>query len=110
MLVVLASAPAAAQIDLTGSWAVRTHDDLEGELLGDYGKHILLGVRDLSSMVVETPETVAPRIRRALPYVGADRIIVAPDCGMKYLPRPVADGKMRAMVAGAALMRREVCA
>jgi 5-methyltetrahydropteroyltriglutamate--homocysteine methyltransferase len=59
-------------------------------------------------MHVETPETVAARIRRALPYVAADRIIVAPDCGMKYLPRAVADGKMRAMVAGAALVRAEL--
>jgi 5-methyltetrahydropteroyltriglutamate--homocysteine methyltransferase len=72
------------------------------------GKEILLGVLDLSDMAIETPEIVAARIRRALPYVSADRIIVAPDCGMKYLPRHVAEGKMRAMVAGAALIRREV--
>jgi 5-methyltetrahydropteroyltriglutamate--homocysteine methyltransferase len=72
------------------------------------GKEILLGVLDLSDMAIETPEIVAARIRRALPYVSADRIIVAPDCGMKYLPRHVAEGKMRAMVAGAALILREV--
>jgi 5-methyltetrahydropteroyltriglutamate--homocysteine methyltransferase len=77
-------------------------------LTGLPGKQILLGVLDLSSMEIETPETVAARIRRALPYVAADRIILAPDCGMKYLPRHVADGKMRAMVAGAALMRQEL--
>src|SRR5262245_14095932 len=71
------------------------------------GKKILLGVIDLNDMTVETPETVAARIRRALPYVKAEDIIVAPDCGMKYLPRDVAYGKMQAMVAGAALMRRE---
>jgi 5-methyltetrahydropteroyltriglutamate--homocysteine methyltransferase len=65
-------------------------------------------VLDLSDMTVETPEIVAARIRRALPYVSADRIIVAPDCGMKYLPREVANGKMRAMVAGAALVRQEI--
>jgi 5-methyltetrahydropteroyltriglutamate--homocysteine methyltransferase len=58
-------------------------------------------------MGIETPEAVAARIRRALPYVPADRIVVAPDCGLKYLPRAVAFGKMRAMVAGAAIMRRE---
>jgi 5-methyltetrahydropteroyltriglutamate--homocysteine methyltransferase len=77
-------------------------------LTGLAGKQILLGVLDLSDMNVETPETVAARIRRALPYVSADRIVVAPDCGLKYLPRDVADGKMRAMVAGAAIVRREV--
>lgn len=77
-------------------------------LTGLPGKQILLGVLDLSSMDVETPETVAARIRRALPYVAADRIVVAPDCGMKYLPRHVADGKMRAMVAGAAIVRQEL--
>jgi 5-methyltetrahydropteroyltriglutamate--homocysteine methyltransferase len=76
-------------------------------LAGLPGKQILLGVLDLSDMTIETPEIVAARIRRALPFVAADRIVVAPDCGMKYLPRAVADGKMRAMVAGAAIVRRE---
>ena len=57
---------------------------------------------------IETPETVAARIRRALPHVDPARVIVAPDCGMKYLPRAVADGKMRAMVEGAAIVRREL--
>ena len=64
------------------------------------GKTIMLGVLDLSDMSVETPETVAARIRRALPHVPAERIIVAPDCGLKYLPRDVAFGKMQAMVDG----------
>ena len=64
------------------------------------GKTIILGVLDLSTHDVETPEVVAARIRRALPYVDRDRLIVAPDCGMKYLPRDVAFGKMRAMVEG----------
>ncbi len=59
-------------------------------------------------MQVETPETVAARIRRALPYVAAEDIVVAPDCGMKYLPRDVAFGKMRAMVEGAAIARAEL--
>ncbi len=71
------------------------------------GKKIMLGVIDLSDMNVETPETVAARIRRALPFVAAEDIIVAPDCGMKYLPRDVAFGKMKAMVAGAAIVREE---
>jgi 5-methyltetrahydropteroyltriglutamate--homocysteine methyltransferase len=72
------------------------------------GKQILLGVVDLSDMQVESRETIAGRIRRALPFVAAERIIVATDCGMKYLPREVADGKMRAMVDGARLMREEL--
>jgi 5-methyltetrahydropteroyltriglutamate--homocysteine methyltransferase len=69
------------------------------------GKKILLGVIDLSSNEVETPELVASRIARALPYVDAADIIAAPDCGMKYLPREVAFGKLKAMVAGAQLAR-----
>jgi 5-methyltetrahydropteroyltriglutamate--homocysteine methyltransferase len=73
-------------------------------------KTIILGVIDLSDMTVETPETVAERIRKALPFASADRIVVAPDCGLKYLPREVAFGKMRAMVAGAGIVRRELAA
>jgi 5-methyltetrahydropteroyltriglutamate--homocysteine methyltransferase len=72
------------------------------------GKTILLGVLDLSDTGVETPETVAARIRRALPHVPAERIVVAPDCGLKYLPRAVAFAKMKAMVDGAAIVRREL--
>jgi 5-methyltetrahydropteroyltriglutamate--homocysteine methyltransferase len=71
-------------------------------------KTILLGVLDLSTNEVETPETVAERIRRAFPYIDPRQIIVAPDCGMKYLPRDVAFAKMQAMVAGAALVRAEL--
>jgi len=72
------------------------------------GKEIILGVIDLSDPNVETPETVAERIRRALKHVPAENIIVAQDCGMKYLPRDVADAKLAAMVAGARMVRREV--
>ena len=71
-------------------------------------KKIILGVLDLADMAIESPQTVAARIRRALPHAPAENIIVAPDCGMKYLPRAVADGKLRAMVEGAAIVRREV--
>ncbi|MEX0591127.1 MAG: 5-methyltetrahydropteroyltriglutamate--homocysteine methyltransferase, partial [Xanthobacteraceae bacterium] len=71
-------------------------------------KQIMLGVIDLADMNVETPQEIAARIRRALPYAPAERIIVAPDCGMKYLPRDVAYGKMKAMADGAALLRREL--
>ncbi|MSO57083.1 MAG: 5-methyltetrahydropteroyltriglutamate--homocysteine methyltransferase [Acidobacteria bacterium] len=72
------------------------------------GKTIILGVLDLSTHEIETPQVVAERIRRALPHVPADRMVVAPDCGMKYLPRSVAFGKMQAMVAGAAIIRAEL--
>jgi 5-methyltetrahydropteroyltriglutamate--homocysteine methyltransferase len=72
------------------------------------GKTIILGVLDLSTHEVETPDIVAARIRRALPHVAAERIIVAPDCGLKYLPREVAFGKMKAMADGAAIVRAEL--
>ncbi|WP_375203329.1 uroporphyrinogen decarboxylase family protein [Hyphococcus sp.] len=72
------------------------------------GKTVILGVIDLSTNEIETPETVASRIRRALPHVDADKVIVAPDCGMKYLPREVAFGKMKAMADGAKLVRAEL--
>jgi 5-methyltetrahydropteroyltriglutamate--homocysteine methyltransferase len=72
------------------------------------GKTIILGVLDLSDMTVEKPETVAARIRRALAHVPVERIVVAPDCGLKYLPRGIAYGKMRAMVKGANIVRAEL--
>ncbi len=68
-------------------------------------KTIILGVIDLDNMTVESPEIVAARITRAFPHCPPERIIVAPDCGMKYLPREVAYGKMVSMVKGAALVR-----
>ena len=72
------------------------------------GKTIILGTLDLSDMGIEKPETVAARIRRALPHVPVERIIVAPDCGLKYLPRDVAFGKMQAMAEGAKIVRAEL--
>jgi len=77
-------------------------------LTGLAGKTIMLGVIDLSDMQVESPAVVAARIRRALPFVSAENIIVCTDCGMKYLPRDIAAGKMKAMVAGAEIVRREL--
>jgi 5-methyltetrahydropteroyltriglutamate--homocysteine methyltransferase len=77
-------------------------------LLGLASKTILLGVLDLADMTVETPTIVADRIRRALPYVDANRIVVAPDCGLKYLPREIAFRKMQAMVDGASVVRNEL--
>jgi 5-methyltetrahydropteroyltriglutamate--homocysteine methyltransferase len=71
-------------------------------------KTIVLGVIDLGDMTIETPRIVADRIRRALDIVPPERIVVAPDCGMKYLPRTIAFGKMKAMADGAALVRHEL--
>jgi 5-methyltetrahydropteroyltriglutamate--homocysteine methyltransferase len=71
------------------------------------GKAIILGVIDLSTPDVESPEIVAGRVRRALPFVGVDPVVVATDCGMKYLPRASADAKMRAMAAAAEQLRKE---
>jgi 5-methyltetrahydropteroyltriglutamate--homocysteine methyltransferase len=71
-------------------------------------KTIVLGVIDLGDMTVETPQVVADRIRRALDIVPPERLVVAPDCGMKYLPRAIAFAKMKAMAEGAGLLRREL--
>jgi 5-methyltetrahydropteroyltriglutamate--homocysteine methyltransferase len=83
--------------------------DLDCSILAKLaGKKILLGTIDLGNPEVETPEAVAARIRRALPYVRAEDIVVAPDCGLKYLSRDTAIGKLEAMVAGAAILRAEM--
>src|SRR6266704_10433 len=74
------------------------------------GKTIILGVIDLSDHAVESVDTVAGRVRRALPYVAADKVVIAPDCGMKYLPWESAEGKMRAMAGAAAVLRSEFAA
>ena len=70
-------------------------------------KQIMVGCIDLSDLNVETPQVVADRIRRALPFVAKERVILAPDCGMKYLPRDIAEGKLRSMVEAARILRRE---
>jgi 5-methyltetrahydropteroyltriglutamate--homocysteine methyltransferase len=82
--------------------------NLDCEVLAQLpGKQIMVGAIDLSDMTVESPATVAQRIRRALKYVSPQNVIIAPDCGMKYLPREVAFGKMRAMVEAAQILRKE---
>jgi 5-methyltetrahydropteroyltriglutamate--homocysteine methyltransferase len=68
---------------------------------------IILGVLDLNDVSVESPDVIAGRVRRALPYVPPERIVLAPDCGMKYLPRACADGKLAAMAQAARLLRAE---
>jgi 5-methyltetrahydropteroyltriglutamate--homocysteine methyltransferase len=71
-------------------------------------KTIILGVLDLGDPAIETPEIVAGRIRAALEHVPAERLVIAPDCGMKYLSRETADGKLQAMVEGARIVRQEL--
>ena len=71
------------------------------------GKKIMVGCLDLSDLTVEAPETIVGRVKRALPHIRPEDVILAPDCGMKYLPRDVAFGKMTAMVAAAKLLRAE---
>jgi len=81
---------------------------LDCAVLGDLdGKTIILGVLNLGDPAVETGEEVAARVRRALPYVPAERVVLAPDCGMKYLPRESAYGKLAALSQAAALLRGE---
>ena len=83
--------------------------NLDPEVLRDVpDKVIVLGVLDLGSTEVEPPEVVADRIRRALAVVPPERLVVAPDCGMKYLPRERAFRKLEAMVAGARLVREDL--
>lgn len=75
------------------------------ETLGD--KQVMVGCLDLSDMKVEPAELVAMRIRRALKHIKPEQVILAPDCGMKYLPREVADGKLKSMVQAAHMLRKE---
>ena len=71
-------------------------------------KTIILGVVDLSDPAVEAPEVVAARVRRAFDRLPPEQIVIAPDCGMKYLPRESAFGKMRAMSGAAEILRAEL--
>jgi 5-methyltetrahydropteroyltriglutamate--homocysteine methyltransferase len=71
-------------------------------------KKVMLGVIDLNDPEIESPTKVAARIRAGLKYLSPDKLLAAPDCGMKYLPRATAFGKLKAMVEGAALVRREL--
>ena len=96
-----------AKIDLISIEAAQPKLDLA--VLKDLpNKDIMLGVLDLDDLNVETPEIVAGRIRAAFDYMAPERIVVAPDCGMKYLPRDVAFSKLKAMADGAAIVRAEL--
>ena len=94
-------------VDQISIEAAQPHLDL-GVLKDLSNKAIVLGVVDLSNNDVESVGTLVARIQRALPYVAPERLIAAPDCGMKYLPRPVAFGKLKALAEGAAIVRREL--
>jgi 5-methyltetrahydropteroyltriglutamate--homocysteine methyltransferase len=96
-------ATSAAQISIE---AAQPRLDL-GVLKG-FSKTVMVGVIDLGTESVETPQEVAARIRAALRHVPAERLVVAPDCGMKYLAREAAFGKLKALAEGAAIVRREV--
>jgi 5-methyltetrahydropteroyltriglutamate--homocysteine methyltransferase len=76
--------------------------------LAQAGKTIILGVLNLGDPLVETSSVVAERVRRALPYVPAEQLVLAPDCGMKYLPRESAFGKLKSLTAAAAELRTAV--
>ncbi|MQA12357.1 MAG: 5-methyltetrahydropteroyltriglutamate--homocysteine methyltransferase [Pseudonocardiaceae bacterium] len=82
--------------------------DLDPAVLANFTEQtIILGVIDLSDPEVESADVVAERVRRTLPFIAPERLVLAPDCGMKYLPRACADGKLRAMAEAAAIMRAE---
>jgi 5-methyltetrahydropteroyltriglutamate--homocysteine methyltransferase len=71
-------------------------------------KSVMVGVIDLGSNTIEAPELVAERIRAALKFIGPDKLVLAPDCGMKYLERDIAYGKLVALARGAAIVRKEI--
>ena len=97
----------AVRADIISIEAAQPNLDLE-VLRALPSKTVMVGVIDLGSPEVETPETVATRIRRALDVLPPQRVVVAPDCGMKYLPRKTAFGKLEAMVRGTELVRAEL--
>ena len=94
-------------VDQISIEAAQPHLDL-GVFSELSNKAIVLGIVDLSTNDIESIDTLADRIRRALPYIEADRLIPAPDCGMKYLTREAAFGKLTALVAAAEKVRREI--
>jgi 5-methyltetrahydropteroyltriglutamate--homocysteine methyltransferase len=100
---------AALAVDQLAIEAAQPHLDLSVlDHLG--GKTVVLGVIDLSSEEIESPDAVAERIRAALRHLPPERLVLAPDCGMKYLSREAARGKLRALVDGARIVREELAA
>jgi len=95
---------AASQLSLEAA-----QPNLDPEALRAFGdKTVVLGVLDLGAVEVETPQVVADRIRKALAVVGPEKLVVAPDCGMKYLPRDRAFRKLQAMVEGARIVGEDL--
>jgi len=82
--------------------------NLEAALGALSSKTIMVGVLNLGDETPETPEIVADRLRRALEFVPPERLIAAPDCGLKYLPRASARAKLKAMVDGTAMVNAEL--
>jgi 5-methyltetrahydropteroyltriglutamate--homocysteine methyltransferase len=68
----------------------------------------MLGVLDLGNPEIEPVELIAGRIRNGLKHVSPDKLVIAPDCGMKYMPRPIAFGKLKAMCEAASVVRKEI--
>ena len=99
----------AARVDqVVLEFARKGLDDLRLIRQHGWDKWLGLGVIDVKTSEVETPELVAERIRRALEYLPADRLMINPDCGLRHLPPEVARRKLRAMVAGVAAVRAEL--
>ena len=71
-------------------------------------KKVMLGVIDLNDPEIETPQKIADRIRAGLKFMTPDKLLPAPDCGMKYLPRATAFGKLKSLAEGAAIVRKEL--
>ena len=101
----------AAKVDqLVLEFARRGLDDLRLFRAYEWDRSLGLGVIDVKSAEVETPELVARRIRRALEFVPAERLVINPDCGLRHLPGEVARAKLHAMVAGTELVRADLTA
>ena len=96
-----------SSVDLVSIESAQPNLDLSA-LANLPSKTIVLGVLDLGDIAVESPEIVAARVRQALEYLPPERLMLAPDCGMKYLPRDVAIGKLQAMVRGVELVRNSM--
>lgn len=94
-------------VDQISVEAAQPHLDL-GVFSDLSAKTIVLGIVDLSTNEIESPKKLAARLRRALPHIAPERLVAAPDCGMKYLTRAAAFGKLQAMVEAANIVRREV--
>jgi len=100
-----------ARVDqLVLEFARKGYEDLPVLAKFGWDRQVGLGVIDVKSSIVESPDQVADRIRRALEIVPAHRLVVNPDCGLRHVPGPIARAKLAVMVQGAAAVRRELSA